>query len=376
MRWQIRQTQMQQRIALDLDGNGTPDAHVSPEQLRVALGGQHHGNAVTGARPWALPGVDARFAAPATRQPALPHPAYFSEKEIADQIRGHYGETHLSLEQNAAKVFSVATVAMGAAMSGKGVGALMEILGGNTSNHRNLAVAIKRLAGALSKTPPDIAEVTKLAKSAQWKMVPLVARNKKERTQATRYLKWAHGLSEKGSYTGQGPFGAAVNANAPGATQIAPGQFTAHGASQTGQKALEAARSQLGVREASGRNDGVPSQRYMNGRKEPWCANFVAWAFRQTGQELPGNQRSLASVQYMEDSMKKAGKFHTGVPAPGDIIFFKNRGRSDRGTGRHVGIVEKVENGFVYTIEGNTSNAVRRRKYSLSEARISGYGRA
>ena len=139
--------------------------------------------------------------------------------------------------------------------------------------------------------------------------------------------------------------------------------------------ALQAARSQIGVRERTGRNDGVPAQRYSNGRREPWCANFVSWAYRKAGKPLPGNQRSLASVQYMEDQMKEVGKFHRGTPKPGDIIFFKNRGASDRGRGRHVGMVERVANGRVYTIEGNSGNRVRRRSYPLNASRISGYGR-
>lgn len=147
------------------------------------------------------------------------------------------------------------------------------------------------------------------------------------------------------------------------------------GSSGAGLGALQAAQSQVGVREATGNNDGLPAQRYSNGRREPWCANFVAWTFRQAGTPLPGNQRSLASVQYMEDQMKRTGQFHRGTPQPGDIIFFGNRGGSDRGGGRHVGIVERVENGKVYTIEGNSSNAVRRRSYDLNNPRISGYGR-
>ncbi len=40
----------------------------------------------------------------------------------------------------------------------------------------------------------------------------------------------------------------------------------------------------------------------------------------------------------------------------------------------HTGIVEKVENGTVYTIEGNTSDQVARRSYSLSDGSILGYG--
>lgn len=145
--------------------------------------------------------------------------------------------------------------------------------------------------------------------------------------------------------------------------------------SPTNQAALDAARSQIGVRERTGHNDGVPAQRYSQGRKEAWCANFVSWAHRKAGKPLPGNQRSLASVQYMESQMKKAGKVHRGTPKPGDIIFFKNRGQSDRGSGRHVGIVERVSNGQVHTIEGNSGNMVRRRSYDLRNARISGYGR-
>lgn len=157
---------------------------------------------------------------------------------------------------------------------------------------------------------------------------------------------------------------------------VGAGNWPAMGpASAAGQGALGAAQSQIGVREATGRNDGVPAQRYSNGRREPWCANFVAWSFRQAGTPLPGNQRSLAGVQYMENQMKRNNMFHRGTPQPGDIIFFANRGGSDAGSGRHVGIVERVENGRVHTVEGNSSNSVRRRSYDLNNARISGYGR-
>ncbi len=200
----------------------------------------------------------------------------------------------------------------------------------------------------------------------------------------------ANGLPTTGNpviYPGQKfkvPGGGALNASGGISSGGSAGVDSAYpttggaGPGPVGLGALRAAQSQVGVREATGNNDGIPSQRYMNGRKEPWCANFVAWSFRQAGQELPGNQRSLASVQYMEDQMKAAGKWHArdaSPPQPGDIIFFKNRGDSDSGPGRHVGIVERVENGRVYTIEGNSSNAVSRRSYPVDHPRISGWGR-
>ena len=65
-------------------------------------------------------------------------------------------------------------------------------------------------------------------------------------------------------------------------------------------------------------------------------------------------------------------------PSPGMIIFFDWENESD-GTGLdglpdHVGIVEKVENGRVYTIEGNTSDSCRQRSYPVGYYQILGYG--
>lgn len=54
-----------------------------------------------------------------------------------------------------------------------------------------------------------------------------------------------------------------------------------------------------------------------------------------------------------------------------NIIFFdwEVNGRPD-----HVGIVEKAENGRVYTIEGNSNDEVRAKSYSLAYKCIFGYG--
>lgn len=53
------------------------------------------------------------------------------------------------------------------------------------------------------------------------------------------------------------------------------------------------------------------------------------------------------------------------------IIFFD---WDENGVSDHTGIVEKVENGGVYTIEGNTSDSVRERSYALGYSGILGYG--
>ena len=58
-------------------------------------------------------------------------------------------------------------------------------------------------------------------------------------------------------------------------------------------------------------------------------------------------------------------------PAAGDIIFFDWGGD---GTIDHVGIVEKCENGMVYTIEGNSGDVCRQQCYPVGSGSIYGYG--
>ena len=55
----------------------------------------------------------------------------------------------------------------------------------------------------------------------------------------------------------------------------------------------------------------------------------------------------------------------------GDIIFFdwENDGISD-----HVGIVEKLENGLIHTVEGNINDSVVQKQYLLGDSDIYGYG--
>lgn len=60
------------------------------------------------------------------------------------------------------------------------------------------------------------------------------------------------------------------------------------------------------------------------------------------------------------------------VSKSGDIILFD---WDDNGSANHVGIVEKVENNIVYTIEGNsTDDMCRQKEYSITSDFILGYG--
>lgn len=110
----------------------------------------------------------------------------------------------------------------------------------------------------------------------------------------------------------------------------------------------------------------------FNGRVE-WCGCFVSWCSDQCGLIESGAVPKFAScpagVEWFRSNRK--WKDNTYRPAAGTIIFFDwNRD----GVSDHVGIVEKCENGRVYTVEGNSGDAVRQEIYLESSASILGYG--
>lgn len=66
-----------------------------------------------------------------------------------------------------------------------------------------------------------------------------------------------------------------------------------------------------------------------------------------------------------------------GIFKVGNIFFdWDNKGSSGPQDGQadHVGIVQKVENGVVYTIEGNSGDSCRVNQYPVGHYEILGYG--
>ena len=110
-----------------------------------------------------------------------------------------------------------------------------------------------------------------------------------------------------------------------------------------------------------------------------WCACFVSWCANQCGYieagVIPKFSGCEWGVYWFRQHDQWAGRNIT--PTPGMIIFFDwedEEGGGLDGGADHVGIVERVENGRVYTIEGNTADSCRERSYSLGHFEILGYG--
>ena len=117
----------------------------------------------------------------------------------------------------------------------------------------------------------------------------------------------------------------------------------------------------------------------FNSRVE-WCACFVSWCANECGYidsgVIPKFAGCVNGVQWFKDR----GQWQDGSfePSAGQIIFFDwdNKGSSGPQDGQsdHVGIVEKCENGIVYTIEGNSGDSCRQRQYPVGYYEILGYG--
>lgn len=110
-----------------------------------------------------------------------------------------------------------------------------------------------------------------------------------------------------------------------------------------------------------------------------WCAYFVSYILRKTGK---GNFHYSAVSQYLDWAKQDKAKRLSHSPKSGQVIIFKGKNGDGKywnaKKGRmcnisHTGFVEKVENGIVHTIEGNTTGQVARRKYSINDPRITCY---
>ncbi len=118
----------------------------------------------------------------------------------------------------------------------------------------------------------------------------------------------------------------------------------------------------------------------FNSRVE-WCACFVSWCANECGYIDAGVIPKFAGCTGGSNWFKDRGQWQDGSyePHPGDLVFFDwddpggYSGPQDD-VPDHVGIVERVENGVVYTVEGNSGDSCRQRSYNVGHYEIWGYG--
>lgn len=122
---------------------------------------------------------------------------------------------------------------------------------------------------------------------------------------------------------------------------------------------------------------------FFNGNKNgfDWCAQFPTWCvWKLTGKNKKKTEYILcvggdlsAGCGFALKYYKAAGRFDK-TPKVGDQIFFKYNLNDTSYTADHTGIVVRVTNKLIETIEGNSGNEVRRKVYQLNDKTIIGYG--
>ena len=115
---------------------------------------------------------------------------------------------------------------------------------------------------------------------------------------------------------------------------------------------------------------------YYNGNKNgyAWCEVFVDWCFFKAygavkGQRIQCQSGPLgAGCIYSAQYYQQKGRYDR-KPKVGDQVFFQTGGQIG-----HTGIVVEVTDTTITTVEGNSSDQVKKNTYSRSNGYIAGYG--
>lgn len=125
----------------------------------------------------------------------------------------------------------------------------------------------------------------------------------------------------------------------------------------TGLDVLNAARSQLGVRESPANSNRVKYNAWYYGREVsgpeyPWCMAFVQWCAMTAGAELPFKTASCGALLRWYRTHQP--ECVVTEPRAGDIVIFDFPGGAATD---HTGIFEAANGDTVTTIDGNTGTA-------------------
>ena len=87
----------------------------------------------------------------------------------------------------------------------------------------------------------------------------------------------------------------------------------------------------------------------MNADGLPWCGSFINWCAKQARVDIPNVVSTIAGAK----AFKAKGQWFV-TPKVGDLAFFDFI-EDDKSVIQHIGLVAKVGETSILTIEGNTS---------------------
>ncbi len=120
---------------------------------------------------------------------------------------------------------------------------------------------------------------------------------------------------------------------------------------------VESYTSQIGVREATGNNDGKAVEMYLKtvglDKGYPWCAAFVKWNLVQCN--ISNTINGMALSCHNKNNVVYEKNHFIKDPEPGDVftLFYPKLGRIG-----HTGFFDEQINSSIYkSVEGNTNEA-------------------
>ena len=150
-------------------------------------------------------------------------------------------------------------------------------------------------------------------------------------------------------------------------------------------RVLAAAAAMVGVRGGSAEHHRLVNDYnsvrplpvgYAVKNSDDWCDIFTTVIFQREGlSDLIGRE---CGVERHIHIFKRLGIWNedgNSTPKAGDIITFNwdQNSQQNDGWADHIGIVEKVENGIIHTIEGNSNDEVKRNTYRIGHGNIRGF---
>ncbi len=179
-----------------------------------------------------------------------------------------------------------------------------------------------------------------------------------------------------GSSSSSGSSGVSSSGGGGGSAPVSGGGVTDSGPVAKGTAGmLERAGSMVGMTEGGNTAEiqAITGKSGINPASTPWCAAYAINLMKDhgvldtTGLSNPNYCPTIADWAASKGLKGERGSY---TPKAGDAILFDWGGD---GTEDHIGLVEKVKDGKVYTIEGNSSDSVKRNVYELNDGNIAGY---
>ena len=146
-------------------------------------------------------------------------------------------------------------------------------------------------------------------------------------------------------------------------------------------KVIETANGQVGYREGANNYNKYSAEldklgvTYGAKQNQPWCAEFDLWVFykcfgidKALEMLCSPNPTAIPLCKSGAQYFKSAGRW-SKTPTLGAIVFFNVSGGIN-----HQGIVTAINGKTITTVEGNSSDMVSRRNYTIGSSQIAGFG--